>query len=65
LVLRETASLSRGDDPEELPRRIADYRVHDKRDPEYYAKRTILKVKSATTGNQQQEMRPGITWAGS
>jgi hypothetical protein len=27
-------------------RRIADYRAHDKHDPEYYAKRTVLKAQA-------------------
>jgi hypothetical protein len=39
-------ALSRGDPPEEVVRRIADYRAHDKHDPEYYAKRTVLKAQA-------------------
>jgi hypothetical protein len=39
-------ALSRGDSPEEVARRIADYRAHDKRDPEYYARRTVLKAQA-------------------
>jgi hypothetical protein len=39
-------ALSRGDHPEEVMRRIADYRAHDKHDPEYYAKRTVLKAQA-------------------
>jgi len=32
-------------------RRIADYRAHDKHDPEYYARRTVLRRKpNAKTG---------------
>jgi hypothetical protein len=27
-------------------RRIANYRAHDKHDPEYYARRTVLKARS-------------------
>jgi hypothetical protein len=39
-------ALSRGDSPEEVARRIADYRAHDKHDPEYYARRTVLKAQA-------------------
>ena len=39
-------ALSRGDDPEEVTRRIADYRAHDKHDPEYYARRTVMKARA-------------------
>jgi hypothetical protein len=39
-------ALSRGDPPEEVVRRIADYRAHDKHDPEYYARRTVLKAQA-------------------
>jgi hypothetical protein len=35
---------SRGDDPEELIRRIADFRAAEKRDPEYYARHTVMKA---------------------
>jgi len=34
-------ALARGDDPEEIIRRIADYRAADKHDPEYYARHTV------------------------
>jgi hypothetical protein len=37
-------ALARGDDPEEVVRRIADYRSGDKPDPEYYARHTVLKA---------------------
>lgn len=39
-------ALARGDDPEEVMCRIADYRAHDKHDPEDYAKRTVLKARA-------------------
>jgi hypothetical protein len=39
-------ALARGDSPDEVIRRIADYRAHDKHDPEYYARRTVLKAQS-------------------
>jgi RepB DNA-primase from phage plasmid len=34
-------ALARGDDPEEVIRRIADYRADDKHDPQYYARHTV------------------------
>ena len=34
-------ALARGDDPEEIVRRIADYRAQDKHDPLYYARLTV------------------------
>jgi hypothetical protein len=37
-------ALARGDDPEEIIRRIADYRSADKHDPESYARRTVTKA---------------------
>jgi hypothetical protein len=44
-------ALARGDDPEEVIRRITDYRVDDKHDPEYYARHTVQK---ALAGLQQR-----------
>jgi len=40
-------ALARGDDPEEIIRRIADYRADDKHDPEYYARITVKKAQGA------------------
>jgi len=37
-------ALARGDDTEEVIRRIADYRSEDKHDPEYYARLTVSKA---------------------
>jgi hypothetical protein len=37
-------ALARGDDPEEIIRRIADYRSDDKDDPNYYARYTVEKA---------------------
>jgi RepB DNA-primase from phage plasmid len=37
-------ALSRGDDPEVVIQRIADYRAQDKSDPHYYARRTVSKA---------------------
>jgi hypothetical protein len=39
-------ALARGDDPEEIIRRIADYRADDKHDPEYYARHTVEKAQA-------------------
>jgi hypothetical protein len=39
-------ALARGDDPEEVVRRIADYRADDKHDPEYYARHTVKKAQA-------------------
>jgi hypothetical protein len=39
-------ALARGDDPEEVIRRITDYRADDKHDPAYYARHTVLKAQA-------------------
>ena len=39
-------ALARGDDPEEIIRRIADYRADEKHDPEYYARLTVAKAQA-------------------
>jgi hypothetical protein len=39
-------ALARGDDPEEIIRRLADYRADDKHDPEYYARHTVEKAQA-------------------
>lgn len=39
-------ALARGDDPEEVIRRIADYRVDEKYDPEYYARHTVERAQA-------------------
>jgi len=39
-------ALARGDDPEEVVRRICDYRATDKHDPVYYARHTIKKAQA-------------------
>jgi hypothetical protein len=40
-------ALARGDDPQEIIRRIADYRADEKDDPEYYARHTVAKAQAA------------------
>ena len=39
-------ALARGDDTEEIIRRIADFRAEDKPSPEYYARRTVMKAQA-------------------
>jgi DNA primase RepB-like protein len=39
-------ALARGDDPEVVIQRIADYRAADKDDPNYYARRTVTKARA-------------------
>jgi RepB DNA-primase from phage plasmid len=39
-------ALARGDDPEEIIRRIADFRAGDKPSPEYYARHTVTKAQA-------------------
>jgi RepB DNA-primase from phage plasmid len=39
-------ALARGDQPEEIIQRIADYRASDKSDPEYYARHTVTKAQA-------------------
>ena len=56
-------AFARGDDPEEIIRRIADYRADDKHDPQYYARHTVrnaqmdLEQKNSLTGSQETEPR--------
>jgi hypothetical protein len=40
------SALARGDDPQEVMRRIADYRSEDKADPNYYARLTVTKAQA-------------------
>ena len=44
-------ALARGDDPEVVIQRIADYRVADKDDPNYYARRTVTKAHAELKGS--------------
>jgi hypothetical protein len=39
-------ALARGDNPEEIIRRIADFRAEEKHDPEYYARHTVAKAQA-------------------
>ena len=59
-------ALARGDDPEVVIQRIADYRSEDKDDPDYYARHTVmmaqvdLKRRSASPAPLQTERSEGI-----
>ena len=52
-------ALARGDDPNEVIRRIADYRAADKHNPEYYARRTFeraqLEVQAFKLPRQEEQ----------
>ena len=47
-------ALARGDDPEQVMRRIADYRADDKYDPDYYARRTVTKAQRQLAADKSQ-----------
>jgi len=51
-------ALARGDDPEGVIQRIADYRAHDKADPNYYARHTVTKAQ-AELQQQSNAAHPG------
>jgi hypothetical protein len=46
-------ALSRGDDPEVVIKRIADYRADDKSDPIYYARHTVAKAQEQLKKNDE------------
>jgi hypothetical protein len=48
-------ALARGDAPEDVIQRIADYRAEDKADPLYYARLTVNKAQASLTQLQAQE----------
>jgi len=52
-------ALARGDDPEEIVRRIADYRADDKHDPVYYARLTVSKAQAESRARGE---RGPSTW---
>jgi hypothetical protein len=56
-------ALSRGDDPEIVIQRIADFRAQDKANPEYYARRTVTKAQvdlQRTRSSGEPSEREGI-----
>lgn len=52
-------ALARGDDPEVVIQRIADYRATDKAHPEYYARLTVTKALT-NLGNEQSRGGPTL-----
>jgi RepB DNA-primase N-terminal domain len=54
-------ALARGDEPEEVIRRIADFRADDKADPPYYARLTVTKALSQlnAAGNKSDDRSVG------
>lgn len=53
-------ALARGDDPQEVMRRIADYRAQDKADPQYYAHHTVAKVQADREADRQNAAAPAV-----
>lgn len=51
-------ALARGDEPDEIVRRIADFRVEDKPSPEYYARHTVTKAQTEIRGKRVGETSP-------
>jgi hypothetical protein len=47
-------ALARGDDPQEIIRRIADYRSEDKHDPMYCARLTVIKAQLSLFGSPER-----------
>jgi hypothetical protein len=48
-------ALIRGDDPEEIIRRIADFRSTEKNDPDYYARHTVTKAQATLRSTAMRE----------
>ncbi len=53
-------ALSRGDDPEVVIQRIADYRSEDKADPIYYARHTVAKAQEHLTCERQSPDKAAV-----
>ena len=54
-------ALARGDDPEVVIQRIADYRSEDKADPNYYARRTVMQAQVRLEQERQDPHSSGIS----
>jgi hypothetical protein len=54
-------ALARGDDPEVVIQRIADYRAEDKADPQYYARHTVAKAQAQLEQERQEPLSSGIS----
>ncbi|MGA2605912.1 MAG: DNA-primase RepB domain-containing protein [Terriglobia bacterium] len=52
-------ALARGDDPDIVIQRIADYRSHDKDDPNYYARHTVMKAQAELSRHRAVESSEG------
>jgi len=46
-------ALARGDDPEEIIRRIADFRADEKHNPQYYARLTVTNAQTALRSSRE------------
>jgi hypothetical protein len=57
-------ALARGDDPEEIIRRIADFRSSEKSDPLYYARLTVTKAQAELRANTPLQEQTNIDRAG-
>jgi RepB DNA-primase from phage plasmid len=53
-------ALARGDNPEEIIRKIADFRSEDKADPDYYARRTVQQAQARLTQASREPFASGI-----
>jgi hypothetical protein len=51
-------ALARGDDPEEIIRRIADFRSSEKSDPLYYARLTVSKAQQHLAAEKATPTQP-------
>ena len=54
-------ALARGDDPELVIQRIADYRSEDKADPNYYARHTVAKAQVQLISDRQDIVTSGVS----
>jgi len=54
-------ALERGDEPEEIIRRIADYRSQDKADPNYYARRTVIRAQARLEQEREEPCSSGVS----
>ena len=57
-------AIARGDDPELVIKRIADFRSDDKADPDYYARHTVQKAQAELNGGQTNFRRRDTDVAG-
>jgi hypothetical protein len=54
-------ALARGDNPEEIIRKIADFRSEDKADPNYYARRTVQQAQAKLARRAGESIPCGIS----